>query len=207
MPELQFITHYTEQYTYAESARMALEGGCRWIQLRMKNASREEWLQTGAEVEALCRRYGATFIIDDHVDMVKILNADGVHLGKNDMPIDEARRILGPGHIIGGTANTIEDVEMHARRGADYIGCGPYRFTTTKERLAPVLGTEGYRKIMAGMKSRGLRLPVVAIGGITRNDIPQLLQTGIDGIALSGTILRAADPVEETRLILHTMNS
>lgn len=207
MPELQFITHYTEQYTYAESARMALEGGCRWIQLRMKNASREEWLQTGAEVEALCRRYGATFIIDDHVDMVKILNADGVHLGKNDMPIDEARRILGPGHIIGGTANTIEDVEMHARRGADYIGCGPYRFTTTKERLAPVLGTEGYRKIMAGMKSRGLRLPVVAIGGITRNDIPQLLQTGIDGIALSGTILRATDPVEETRLILHTMNS
>ena len=207
MPELQFITHYTEQYTYAESARMALEGGCRWIQLRMKNASREEWLQTGAEVEALCRRYGATFIIDDHVDMVKILNADGVHLGKNDMLIDEARRILGPGHIIGGTANTIEDVEMHARRGADYIGCGPYRFTTTKERLAPVLGTEGYRKIMAGMKSRGLRLPVVAIGGITRNDIPQLLQTGIDGIALSGTILRAADPAEETRLILHTMNS
>ena len=207
MPELQFITHYTEQYTYAESARMALEGGCRWIQLRMKNASREEWLQTGAEVEALCRRYGATFIIDDHVDMVKILNADGVHLGKNDMPIDEARRILGPGHIIGGTANTIEDVEMHARRGADYIGCGPFRFTTTKERLAPVLGTEGYRKIMAGMKSRGLRLPVVAIGGITRNDIPQLLQTGIDGIALSGTILRAADPAEETRLILHTMNS
>ena len=207
MPELQFITHYTEQYTYAESARMALEGGCRWIQLRMKNASREEWLQTGAEVEALCRRYGATFIIDDHVDMVKILNADGVHLGKNDMPIDEARRILGPGHIIGGTANTIEDVEMHARRGADYIGCGPYRFTTTKERLAPVLGTEGYRKIMAGMKSRRLRLPVVAIGGITRNDIPQLLRTGIDGIALSGTILRAADPVEETRLILHTMNS
>ena len=207
MPELQFITHYTEQYTYADSARMALEGGCRWIQLRMKNASREEWLQTGAEVEALCRRYGATFIIDDHVDMVKILNADGVHLGKNDMPIDEARRILSPGHIIGGTANTIEDVEMHARRGADYIGCGPYRFTTTKERLAPVLGTEGYRKIMAGMKSRGLRLPVVAIGGITRNDIPQLLQTGIDGIALSGTILRAADPAEETRLILHTMNS
>lgn len=207
MPELQFITHYTEQYTYAESARMALEGGCRWIQLRMKNASREEWLQTGAEVEALCRRYGATFIIDDHVDIVKILNADGVHLGKNDMPIDEARRILGPGHIIGGTANTIEDVEMHARRGADYIGCGPYRFTTTKERLAPVLGTEGYRMIMAGMKSRGLRLPVVAIGGITRNDIPQLLQTGIDGIALSGTILRATDPVEETCLILHTMNS
>lgn len=204
---LQFITHTNEQYDYYTSARAALEGGCRWIQLRMKNASREEWLQTGAEVEALCRRYGATFIIDDHVDIVKILNADGVHLGKNDMPIDEARRILGPGHIIGGTANTIEDVEMHARRGADYIGCGPYRFTTTKERLAPVLGTEGYRKIMAGMKSRGLRLPVVAIGGITRNDIPQLLQTGIDGIALSGTILRATDPVEETRLILHTMNS
>ena len=130
MQNLQFITHYTEQYGYADAARLALEGGCRWIQLRMKDASPEEWMRTGAEVEALCRRYSATFILDDHVEWVDILHADGVHLGKSDMPIDEARRLLGQDRIIGGTANTLEDVMLHATRGADYIGCGPFRFTT-----------------------------------------------------------------------------
>ena len=128
MQNLQFITHYTEQYGYADAARLALEGGCRWIQLRMKDASPEEWMRTGAEVEALCRRYSATFILDDHVEWVDILHADGVHLGKSDMPIDEARRLLGQDRIIGGTANTLEDVMLHATRGADYIGCGPAAF-------------------------------------------------------------------------------
>lgn len=153
MQNLQFITHYTEQYGYADAARLALEGGCRWIQLRMKDASPEEWMRTGAEVEALCRRYGATFILDDHVEWVDVLHADGVHLGKSDMPIDEARRLLGQDRIIGGTANTLEDVMLHAARGADYIGCGPFRFTTTKEKLAPTLGLEGYRRILDGMKN------------------------------------------------------
>lgn len=157
MQNLQFITHYTEQYGYADAARLALEGGCRWIQLRMKDASPEEWMRTGAEVEALCRRYSATFILDDHVEWVDILHADGVHLGKSDMPIDEARRLLGQDRIIGGTANTLEDVMLHATRGADYIGCGPFRFTTTKEKLAPTLGLEGYRRILDGMKRKAFR--------------------------------------------------
>lgn len=124
----------------------------------MKDASPEEWMRTGAEVEALCRRYGATFILDDHVEWVDVLHADGVHLGKSDMPIDEARRLLGQDRIIGGTANTLEDVMLHAARGADYIGCGPFRFTTTKEKLAPTLGLEGYRRILDGMKKKGISL-------------------------------------------------
>lgn len=206
MQNLQFITHYTEQYGYADAACLALEGGCRWIQLRMKDASPEEWMRTGAEVEALCRRYGATFILDDHVEWVDVLHADGVHLGKSDMPIDEARRLLGQDRIIGGTANTLEDVMLHAVRGADYIGCGPFRFTTTKEKLAPTLGLEGYRRILDGMKKKGISLPLIAIGGITKEDIPALMETGVDGIALSGTILRAGSPTEETRNILRILN-
>lgn len=206
MAQLQFITHYTSLYGYADAARMALEGGCRWIQLRMKDASPEEWMQTGHEVGELCRHYGATFILDDHVELVKVLHADGVHLGRNDMPIDEARKILGADYIIGGTANTIEDILLHARRGADYIGCGPFRFTTTKEKLASTLGLEGYRDIMAAMREQGITLPVVAIGGIACEDIVPLMQTGIDGIALSGTVLRAPDPVVETQRIIHILN-
>ena len=200
--ELQFITHFTEKYSYYDSARMALEGGCRWIQLRMKDASPEEVEQEALRVQALCRTYHATFIIDDHVELVKKLHADGVHLGKHDMPVAEARRLLGNGFIIGGTANTFDDVKMHYEAGADYIGCGPFRFTTTKKNLSPILGLEGYRRIVSQMKEAGINLPIVAIGGITHEDIPAILQTGVTGVALSGTILRADNPAEETRRIL-----
>lgn len=200
--ELQFITHFTEKYSYYDSARMALEGGCRWIQLRMKDASPEEVEQEALRVQALCRTYHATFIIDDHVELVKKLHTDGVHLGKHDMPVAEARRLLGNSFIIGGTANTFDDVKMHYEAGADYIGCGPFRFTTTKKNLSPILGLEGYRRIVSQMKEAGINLPIVAIGGITREDIPAILQTGVTGVALSGTILRADNPTEETRRIL-----
>ena len=123
--DLQFITHFTDRYSYYDSARMALEGGCRWIQLRMKDASSEELEQEAVKVRALCREYHAVFIIDDHVELVKRLHVDGVHLGKMDMPVAEARRILGNNFIIGGTANTFEDVKMHYEAGANYVGCGP----------------------------------------------------------------------------------
>lgn len=205
MEKLQFITHHTEAYTYADSAHIALEGGCRWIQLRMKDATTEEWMGTGCEVGRLCRQYGAVFLLDDHVELVSALHADGVHLGKNDMPIDEARKILGPDAIIGGTANSIDDVAMHYQRGADYIGCGPFRFTTTKAKLSPTLGLEGYRHITREMRLRNLRIPIVAIGGITAADIPELMETGIDGIAMSGAILHAPDPEAETRKITNLL--
>lgn len=200
--ELQFITHFTEKYSYFDAAHLALEGGCRWIQLRMKEAPETEVEAEAIRVRDLCRKYGATFIIDDHVALAKKVQADGVHLGKNDMPIEEARRILGDAFIIGGTANTFEDVKRHWQAGANYIGCGPFRFTTTKKNLSPILGLEGYRQILQQMKAAGITLPVVAIGGITYEDIPDILQTGVSGIALSGSILRAENPVEEVRRIL-----
>lgn len=198
---IQFISHYTERYSYLDSIRMALEGGCRWIQLRVKNATDEEVLPLALEAQQLCREYGATFIIDDRVNMVREIGADGVHLGKNDMPIAQARQILGDDFIIGGTANTFDDVYAHYQAGANYIGCGPFRFTTTKEKLSPILGLEGYREITRRMKEMHIDLPIVAIGGITADDIPSLMQTGITGIALSGTVLRAEDPVNEMKKI------
>lgn len=156
--KLQFITHFTDTYSYLDSARMALEGGCRWVQLRMKHASDEETEAVAVEVQKLCRTYGATFLIDDRVELVRKLKADGVHLGKNDMPIAEARKILGKDFLIGGTANTFDDVQAHYEAGADYIGCGPFRFTTTKEKLSPILGLEGYRSIVQQMKAEGIHL-------------------------------------------------
>ena len=203
---VQFISHYSERYSYLDSIQLALEGGCRWIQLRMKDATDDEVRPIAVEAQKLCRAYGAKFIIDDRVALVRELGADGVHLGKNDMPIREARQILGPDFIIGGTANTFEDAKAHYEASADYIGCGPFRFTTTKKKLAPVLGLDGYRHIIQQMRAANITIPVVAIGGITKDDIPAILQTGITGIALSGTVLRADDPIAEMKHIINIIN-
>lgn len=199
---IQFITHSNERYDHVEGARLALQGGCRWIQLRMKDAMEIDFLRAAKKIRRLCDEYHATFILDDHVEWVGLTGADGVHLGKNDMPVDEARKMLGRNKIIGGTANTFEDVERLSRQGADYIGCGPFRFTTTKKNLSPVLGLEGYRDITAQMKDHDIQLPIVAIGGILHQDIPAIMQTGVTGIAVSGAILNAENPVEEMRLFI-----
>lgn len=199
---IQFITHYNNRYGYVDGARLALEGGCRWVQLRMKEATEAEFMAAAAEIGRLCKEHGATFVLDDHVEWVEKTGADGVHLGKNDMPIDEARKILGSDKIIGGTANTFEDVERLYRQGADYIGCGPFRFTTTKKNLSPVLGLEGYQHIVDQMKSHGINLPIVAIGGILESDIKSILATGVSGIAVSGGILNAENPAEEMQRFL-----
>lgn len=196
MVPVQFITHQTTDIDYEESAQIALRGGCRWIQLRMKDYTDDEVRPIAKRLKALCREHDATFIIDDRVDLVKSIEADGVHLGKNDMPVAEARRVLGEGFLIGGTANTIEDIRGLHRSSADYIGCGPFRFTTTKKGLSPLLGLEGYRAIMSAMRQEAINIPLCAIGGITLDDVPDIMDTGVDGIAVSGAILRAPDPVK-----------
>lgn len=203
MKQVQFITHKNDRFSYVDGARMALEGGCRWIQLRMKDATDDEVREAAAVIQPLCREHEAIFLLDDRVELAKELKADGVHLGRNDMPVSEARRVLGEEFIIGGTANTFEDVERQWREGADYIGCGPFRFTTTKANLSPVLGLDGYRSIITRMEAAGIDLPVVAIGGILRDDIPAVMSTGVHGIALSGAVLDAENPVEEMRRIVN----
>ena len=234
---LQFITHCTERYSYVDSARIALEGGCRWIQLRMKDADESLMEETALIVQKMCRDYGATFIIDDNVHLVKKIKANGVHLGKNDMPIIEAREILGDDFIIGGTVNTFNDIFKIMRNTqigtstnsvtnsqqpmvngqwsiansqppkVNYFGCGPFRFTSTKKNLAPILGLEGYENIIADMKRNNIDIPLVAIGGITKDDISDILKTGVDGIALSGSVLRAENPVEEMKSIVEIFKS
>lgn len=204
---LQFITHSTERFSYLDSVRLALDGGCRWIQLRMKEASIDEVEDVAWKTKTLCKKAGATFIIDDHVELAKRIQADGVHLGKHDMPLAEARKILGSGVFIGATANTFDEIRKHHAAGADYIGCGPFRYTATKQNLSPLLGLEGYRQIAKRMIEVGIDLPVVAIGGITKEDILPLMQTGIKGIALSGAVLRAENPIEEMRTIIKQMQT
>ena len=202
MNNIQFITHKNQRFGYVEGAEMALCGGCKWVQLRMKDATDNKFLSVGRKVAELCRSYNATFLLDDRVHLVAELGADGVHLGKNDMPISEARRILGNEKIIGGTANTFADVQHLAAQGADYIGCGPFRYTPTKRNLAPILGLEGYQNILKQMQQAGISLPLIAIGGIVSTDIAALWGIGVSGIAVSGAVLGAADPIKEMKKLI-----
>ena len=207
---IQFITHTNERYDYIDGVRMALEGGCRWIQLRMKDASEEEVLKTAKNTRKLCRQYDAVFILDDYVELVERTEADGVHLGKNDMPIDKARRLLGKDKIIGGTANSFEDVKRIYSAGADYIGCGPFRFTTTKKKLSPILGLDGYRRIIEQMTAYGINIPIIAIGGILLQDVSDIMQTGVSGVAVSGAILNANNddtPVTTMKRFINKLKS
>lgn len=202
MNNIQFITHENQRFGYVEGAEMALRGGCKWVQLRMKDATDNEFLSVGRKVSVLCRNYNATFLLDDRVHLVAELGADGVHLGKNDMPISEARSLLGEEKVIGGTANTFTDVQRLAAEGANYIGCGPFRYTKTKRNLAPILGLEGYRNILEQMRKTNICLPLIAIGGIVSTDIAALITIGVSGIAVSGAILEAINPINEmTKLI------
>ena len=202
MNNIQFITHENQRFDYVEGAEMALRGGCKWVQLRMKDATDNKFLSIGHKVAALCRSHNATFLLDDRVHLVAELDADGVHLGKNDMPISEARRILGNEKIIGGTANTFADVQHLAAQGANYIGCGPFRYTPTKRNLAPILGLEGYQNILKQMQQAGISLPLIAIGGIVSTDIAALRDIGVSGIAVSGAVLGAADPIKEMKKLI-----
>jgi len=206
----QYITNSNEKYSHIEGAKFALEGGCRWVQLRIKiekniTQQYDEILSTAFELKKLCKKYDAVFIIDDYVEITKKVEADGVHLGKNDMPVKQAREFLGNNFIIGGTANTVKDIINLSVQSADYIGLGPFRFTETKKNLSVILGFEGYEKIFSEVQQLKISIPTVAIGGITQNDIPQILKTGVNGVAISGAIINSANPVIETKDFIQRM--
>ncbi len=203
---LQFITHQTSRFGIIEGAVAALNGGCKWIQLRMKEATPDEVKRTAEQLKPLCQEHEAILVLDDYAQLAADLDIDGVHLGKLDMPVSEARQLIGEKYILGGTANTFEDIQELVRQDADYIGLGPFRYTETKKNLSPILGLEGYTRIMEQCVQHNLQIPVVAIGGITAEDIPAIMETGVSGIALSGTILQAEDPETETRKIINLLN-
>lgn len=202
---LQFITNESDKYSHLEGAKLALEGGCKWIQLRMKKSSREEIISVAQELKRECERYDAILIIDDYPDIAIEIKADGVHLGKNDMNPIEARNLMGEEYIIGGTANCFEDIKNLVEANVDYIGLGPYRFTKTKEKLSPILGINGYKDIINKCRENSINTPIVAIGGIEIDDIPALIKSGANGIAISGYILRDDNPTLKTKEIINTL--
>jgi thiamine-phosphate pyrophosphorylase len=189
MEKLQYISQGNTIEEQELNIYKALDAGVKWIQVRWKNTSDQELTKLFGKAKLMCSDYQAICIINDHVQLAKEIDADGVHLGLNDCPVFEARQILGTNKIIGGTANTLEDVFQRMSEPCDYIGLGPLRFTSTKEKLSPILGFGGYQHLIKYLEDRSFDLPkIFAIGGVKMDDIELLQQIGIYGVAVSGQI-------------------
>ena len=204
--KFQFITNPFSKRTHIEQTEKVCMAGCKWVQVRVKDKPEEEWMKIVQEIKEVCIQFNATLIVNDNVQLAKETGADGVHLGKNDLLPSEARKILGNDFIIGGTANTFEDIVELNKQKVDYIGLGPYRYTSTKKNLSPVLGLEGYTEIISLGKKNGINIPVIAIGGIEKQDIINLLNIGIYGVAVSSVITRAEYMETETKDLLMQFN-
>lgn len=199
--KLHFISSEKGEITHLKSVQIALDAGCRWIQLRMKQQPDELVLETAFKTKLLCDQYQAKLIINDHPHLAQRVNADGLHLGLSDMSIPDARKIVDQSMVIGGTANTLQDVLERIADGADYIGLGPYRFTLTKQNLSPILGLSGYQNILNSLQPFHSPIPIIAIGGVTGEDIPALINAGIYGVAMSNSIIHADNPKHEVSQI------
>ncbi len=190
---VQFITDPRPGFGPVEQIEMACAGGIDWVQLRLKNFGKLEQRRIGEQSVKIAKKWGALFIVNDDVELARQLEADGVHLGLDDDEPTLARKILGDGAIIGGTCNNIADIRLRKHQGVDYIGLGPYRFTSTKKKLSPLLGLQGIERIMQQCRDEKINIPIVAIGGIQVKDIEPLRRAGVYGVALSSLIVGADD--------------
>lgn len=202
--KLQYITNGTSESEILDEVRTVIAAGCKWVQLRIKNAELD-FFEIAKKAKKHCANE-AVFIINDRIDIAKLVDADGVHLGLDDESIEEARSVLGPEKIIGGTANTKAHCLERQDSGADYIGLGPFRKTKTKSKLSPLLGLEGYGSILPKEASE-IKIPVVAIGGIELDDIEIIQEaSNVYGIAVSGLLSRSPEKTELIQAIQERLN-
>ncbi|WP_223601386.1 thiamine phosphate synthase [Chryseobacterium sp. GVT01B] len=203
MEKLQYISQGNTLQEQELCIRKALDNGVKWVQVRWKIAPENELIHLCEISKQLCSEYQSVCIINDHIQIAKEIDADGVHLGLNDSAVEEARQILGENKIIGGTANTLSDVIQRINESCDYIGLGPLRFTTTKEKLSPVLGFEGYQKIIDGLREQSIDIPkIFAIGSVGLEDILPLQEIGIYGVAVSGIITKQPTIINELKKVM-----
>lgn len=187
---LQYITNDSYSLSHAEQALLMFQNGIDWVQIRMKNSSEQEIIKETRLALNYADKYNATLILNDHVELAKKIGVHGVHLGLNDVAINKAREILKDDYIIGGTANTFDDINLQFNRGADYIGLGPFRYTTTKKNLSPVLGLEKLKLIQKLICQNSINCPIVVVGGITMEDIKPIKEIGFHGVAISSALLK-----------------
>lgn len=204
--KLHYITQPNDRFSYEEQVIAVLKGGANWIQYRKKEGKSEEMLREVLSLKKIIKSYNATLIINDYLDLAIEVDADGVHVGKEDEHPSTVRERIGKNKIIGFSTNSYADLMKYSELDINYFGLGPYQFTTTKQKLSDVIGIEGYETILSKYRNHINQKPIIAIGGIELNDVQKICATGIYGIAVSGAIAKAENITEMTKLFLKELD-
>lgn len=184
----QYLTQPVPNATATQLTEQICTAGARWIQLRMKNTLRADFLNAAMMCRKICDAFNAQLIINDDVQIALECAANGVHVGSDDMAVKKIRMMVDNDFIIGKSCHTLDDILHAIDDGADYAGIGPFRFTNTKENLNPVLNLKGIEKITHELAKRKIQFPLIAIGGIQIADVKSILKTGAYGVAVSSAI-------------------
>ncbi len=193
---LHYLTQDLARFSHQDQVKMACAAGIKWVQLRVKNKNQKEWLKIATDVKQITSENDCILIINDDVQIAKEVDADGVHLGQEDMHWQAARKILGDQKLIGFSTHSMDELDTAKDFDVDYFGLGPFRFTATKEKLHPVLGKDGFTKIISGYKASEIKKPVIVIGGIQMNDVEEIMKAGAQGIAVSSAINLSDHPIQ-----------
>jgi thiamine-phosphate pyrophosphorylase len=200
IPKLHYISQGSSLKEHLENIQKACTSGAELVQLRLKTVSEKKLLKFANEAREITSHFQTRLIINDHYKIAKEVKADGVHLGKTDSCPTIARKHLYTWQMIGGTANTLQDCETLLDKEVDYISLGPFRLTTTKDHLSPVLGLNGYTAIIDVLKTE---TPIIGVGGITTEDVTAILETGVSGIAVSGAVTRDFNTIRTFNQLLN----
>jgi thiamine-phosphate pyrophosphorylase len=190
------------RFSHLELARMAIKGGTDTIQFRQKVGATQEMIEIVRQLKQLCLDSGVTLIVNDRVDVAIAAEADGVHLGQDDFPIRLARKLLGKSRIIGGSAATLEEAQKCLAEGADYIGFGPVYPTTSKADADPVTGIKLLKQAV-----EIISLPIIAIGGISVENTPEVMGAGAQGIAVISAVCCQEDPEQATQTLRQALQT
>lgn len=204
LPKLHYISQGDSLEEHLENINKACSAGVELVQLRLKNKNEATLLKTAEKAKEITDNYQTRLLINDHYKIAKMIKCDGVHLGKTDTCPTKAKKHLYSWQIIGGTANTLQDCKTLIEKKVDYIGLGPFRFTNTKHNLSPILGLNGYGKLIEELKTE---IPIIAVGGITVADISEILATGVYGIAASGELTKDFNKINLFHKLLQTPSS
>ncbi len=189
------------RFSHMEITRLAIAGGADTIQYRQKSGSTREMIEIARNMKRLCSEADVTFIVNDRLDVAIAAEADGVHLGQDDFPIPMARELLGEGRIIGGSAATLDEARKCLSEGADYVGFGPVYPTSSKDDAGPVSGIDILKQVV-----EIIPLPIIAIGGVGAENIPDVMRAGAHGIAVISAVCCQDDPEEATRSLYQALN-
>jgi len=200
IPTLHYISQGKTPEEHIHAIQSACAAGAELVQLRLKNMNKAVVLETAKKVKEITDHFQTRLIINDHYNIAVAIKADGVHLGKTDTCPTIARKELASWQVIGGTANTLEDCQILLEKNVNYIGLGPYQFTKTKDNLSPVLGQNGYLTILEELHTS---TPIIAIGGITLQDVSGIMSTGVYGIAVSGEITHDFNKISAFKEIIN----